>query len=83
MASSRNEHRNLEPLGDFVSLAEWNTAGDPERWGFPNASGTVLDGILQYKTTAPDPQMTRSGFLDVSAGTILEIRLLQNDAAMT
>jgi hypothetical protein len=27
--------------------------------------------------------MTRPGFLDVSAGTILEIRLLQNEAAMT
>jgi hypothetical protein len=74
---------DLEPLGDFVSLAEWNTDGDPEGWGFPNAGGTVLDGILQYETTAPDPQMTRPGFLDVSAGTILEIRLLQNEAAMT
>ena len=74
---------DLEPLGDFVSLAEWNTDGDPEGWGFPNAGGTVLDGLLQYETTAPDPQMTRPGFLDVSAGTILEIRLLQNEAAMT
>ena len=74
---------DLEPLGDFVSLAEWNTDGDPEGWGFPNAGGTILDGILQYETTAADPQMTRPGFLDVSAGTILEIRLLQNEAAMT
>ena len=74
---------DLEPLGDFVSLAEWNTDGDPEGWGFPNAGGTILDGILQYETTAADPQMTRPGFLDVSAGTILEIRLLQNEATMT
>ena len=70
---------DLEPLGDFVSLAEWNTDGDPEGWGFPNAGGTILDGILQYETTAADPQMTRPGFLDVSAGTILEIRSRQTD----
>jgi len=74
---------DLEPLRNFVSLAEWNTDGGLEGWGFNNSNGTVADGVLQYETTAGDPQMNRPGLLDVSAGTILEIRLLQNDRAMT
>ena len=67
------------PLTSFVSLGEWNTDGDVEGWAFARATGSVFNGVLTYDTTGADPQMTKGGTLDLSAGTTVEIRLRQND----
>lgn len=74
---------DVEPLGSFVSLGEWDTDGDLEGWTFNNATGTVLDGALTYEATAPDPQMNRPGVLDVSQGTTLEIRMNISESVLT
>lgn len=73
---------DLEPLRNFVPFAEWDFDGDLEGWSFFSSNGTAAGGVLLYDTTAGDPQMNRPGFLDVSAGTILEFRLKQSDTEM-
>ncbi|YCM45980.1 putative Ig domain-containing protein [Verrucomicrobiaceae bacterium 227] len=67
------------PLTSFVSLGEWNTDGDLEGWNFARANGAVFAGNLNFDSTGADPQMTKGGALDVSAGLTLELRLRQND----
>ena len=67
------------PLTSFVSLGEWNTDGEFDGWAFARANGSVFNGVLTYDATGADPQMTKGGTLDVSAGMTVEIRLRQND----
>ena len=67
------------PLVSYVSLGEWETAGDLDGWAFARATGTASGGILTFNATGADPQMSQGGVLDLSQGTTLEFRLRQPD----
>lgn len=67
-----------QPLGIYVSLAEWETNGDLEGWGVNNANGSVAGGILTSAATGGDPQLFKAGTVDTSQGEIIEIRARQN-----
>jgi hypothetical protein len=68
------------PISPFTSLGEWNTDGDNDGWGFTNANGVAVGGILTFNATAPDPQMARGALAyDPAGGSILEVRMKQSD----
>ncbi|MFT6862795.1 MAG: hypothetical protein ACJAVK_001355, partial [Akkermansiaceae bacterium] len=71
--------RDNAPLSSFVSLGEWNVDGEFDGWAFIHSNGTSAEGILTFNATEADPIMNRNGFIDLSLGTILEIRLKQSD----
>jgi hypothetical protein len=72
-----------QTLTSFVPLGEFNTDGDTEGWTAGNVTISATGGFLVVNTTAPDPQVFKTGLALETSGetnTILEFRLRQPDA---
>jgi hypothetical protein len=71
-----------QTINDYVSLGEWNTAGNAENWG-RNAGAiapfVIANGLLEITTTGGDPYFSRGNFattLGTNADlTIVEVRI--------
>lgn len=73
---------DFPPLVSYSSLGEWISGTDTWTFANGNAASDFLDpGLLTFNATAADPQMSIANLsLDpANTGTILEIRMSQND----
>lgn len=69
-----------QPINDYVSIGEFETAGDREGWnsagGGANPTLTVANGVLRITTTSGDPWFYRVGLANIPAElTTVEVRL--------
>ncbi len=69
-------------IANFTPLGEFNTDGDTELWTGANDDIAAAGGLLVVNTTAPDPQVFKTGLaLPTADGahSVLEFRLRQTD----
>ncbi|MBE7503463.1 MAG: putative Ig domain-containing protein [Verrucomicrobiales bacterium] len=72
----------VDLVNDYLSLGEWNSAGNAEGWGRNTgaiAPFVVANGTLEVATTGGDPWFFRSGFANALGITpeltVVEVRL--------
>lgn len=63
-------------INDYISIGEWNEAGNLEGWGPLNAlASEVANGVLQVRTTGGDPWMAKVGINVPADFTTVQVRL--------